>query len=114
MSIGATLYSLVYGIEAVLPIEVEIPSLRVLREVELEEAEWVQAWYEQGRKIRILIDENSKPCAEEERNIKVLNYFESRAKENSNYKVHQKILNIARNRGRISGIIVVKNLEWDR
>ena len=33
--------------EAVLPIEVEIPSLRVLREVELEEAEWVQARYEQ-------------------------------------------------------------------
>ena len=33
--------------EVVLPIEVEIPSLRVLREVELEEAEWVQARYEQ-------------------------------------------------------------------
>ena len=33
--------------EAVLPIKVEIPSLRVLREVELEEAEWVQARYEQ-------------------------------------------------------------------
>ena len=32
--------------EVVLPIEV-IPSLRVLREVELEEAEWVQARYEQ-------------------------------------------------------------------
>ena len=46
-STGVTLYSLVYGIEAVLPIEVEIPSLRVLREVELEKAEWVQAWYEQ-------------------------------------------------------------------
>ena len=33
--------------EVVLPIEVEIPSLRVLKEVELEEAEWVQALYEQ-------------------------------------------------------------------
>ena len=33
--------------EAVLPIEVKIPSLRVLREVELEKAKWVQAWYEQ-------------------------------------------------------------------
>ena len=42
-SIGATPYSLVYGMEAILPIEVEIPSLRVLREVELEEAKWVQA-----------------------------------------------------------------------
>ena len=40
-------YSLVYEMEAVLPIEVEILSLRVLREVELEEAEWVQARYEQ-------------------------------------------------------------------
>ena len=46
-STGATPYSLVYGMEAVLPIEVEIPSLRVLKEVELEEAEWVQARYEQ-------------------------------------------------------------------
>ncbi|RDX89109.1 Retrovirus-related Pol polyprotein, partial [Mucuna pruriens] len=41
-STGATPYSLVYGTEAVLPIEVEIPSLRVLAEVELDEAEWVQ------------------------------------------------------------------------
>ena len=44
---GATPYSLIYGMKVVLPIEVEIPSLRVLREVELEEAEWVQARYEQ-------------------------------------------------------------------
>ena len=28
--------------EAVLPVEVEIPSLRILREAELEEAEWVE------------------------------------------------------------------------
>ena len=47
ISIEATPYSLVYGMEVVLPIEVEIPSLRVLREVELEEVEWVQARYEQ-------------------------------------------------------------------
>ena len=33
-STGATPYSLVYRIEAVLPIEVEIPLLRVLREVD--------------------------------------------------------------------------------
>ena len=38
-STGATPYSLVYGMEVILPIEVEIPSLQVLREVELEEAE---------------------------------------------------------------------------
>jgi len=46
-STGATLYSLVYGMEAVLPIEVEIPSLRVLREAMLDEAEWVQARFDQ-------------------------------------------------------------------
>ena len=46
-SIGTTPYSRVYRIEVVLLIEVEIPSLRVLREVELEEVEWVQARYEQ-------------------------------------------------------------------
>ena len=52
------------------------------------------------------------PRAEEERNIKVLNYFESRAEENSNYEIHQeKFLNLTRNRGRISGIIIVENLE---
>ncbi|PKI58586.1 hypothetical protein CRG98_021049 [Punica granatum] len=32
-STGATPYSLVYGMEAVLPIEVEIPSMRVLAEM---------------------------------------------------------------------------------
>ena len=39
---GATPYSLVYGTEAVLPIEVEIPSLRVLSETNLDEAEWIR------------------------------------------------------------------------
>ncbi|XP_017970398.1 PREDICTED: uncharacterized protein LOC108660657 [Theobroma cacao] len=46
-STGATPFFLVYGMEAVLPIEVEIPSLRVLKEVQLEEAKWVNARYEQ-------------------------------------------------------------------
>jgi len=46
-SIGATPFSLVYGMEAVLPFEVKIPSLRVLMETKLEEAEWVQARYDQ-------------------------------------------------------------------
>ena len=45
-STGATPYSLVYRMEAVLPIEVEIPFLWVLKEVELEKAEWIQARYE--------------------------------------------------------------------
>ncbi|KAK5840542.1 hypothetical protein PVK06_009444 [Gossypium arboreum] len=46
-STGATPFSLVYGMEAVLPIKVEIPSLRVLMELKLEEAEWVRARYDQ-------------------------------------------------------------------
>ncbi|CAN0916907.1 Retrovirus-related Pol polyprotein from transposon 297 [Linum grandiflorum] len=46
-STGATPYQLVYGTEAVLPIEVEIPSLRVLMEAGLEEAEWVKTRYDQ-------------------------------------------------------------------
>ena len=33
--------------EAVLPIKVEISFLRILREAKLEEAEWVQARYDQ-------------------------------------------------------------------
>jgi transposase InsO family protein len=46
-STGATPFSLVYGMDAVLPIEVEIPSLRVLMETKLEEAEWIQNRYDQ-------------------------------------------------------------------
>ncbi|RDX75442.1 Pro-Pol polyprotein, partial [Mucuna pruriens] len=42
-----TPYSLVYDMEAVLPIEVEIPSLRVLAKVELEEVEWIQSQLDQ-------------------------------------------------------------------
>ena len=33
--------------KAVLPIELEIPSMRVLKEVGLEEVEWVRARYKQ-------------------------------------------------------------------
>ncbi|PKI45501.1 hypothetical protein CRG98_034106 [Punica granatum] len=46
-STGTTPYSLVYGMEAVLPIEVKIPSMRILAEAELEEAEWARQRYEQ-------------------------------------------------------------------
>ena len=38
--------------EAVLPIEVQIPSLQVLMEAKLEEAEWVQARYNQLNLIK--------------------------------------------------------------
>jgi len=40
-------FSLVYGMEAVLPFEVEIPSLWVLMETQLDKAEWVQARFDQ-------------------------------------------------------------------
>ena len=46
-STGATPFSLVYRMEVVFPIEVEILSLRVLMEAKLEEAKWVQARYDQ-------------------------------------------------------------------
>ncbi|KAG5227324.1 Integrase, catalytic core [Salix suchowensis] len=46
-STGATPYMLVYGMEAVMPLEVEIPSLRVLIDSELDEAEWAKVRYEQ-------------------------------------------------------------------
>ena len=46
-STGATPYSLVYGTEAVHPIELELPSLRIVLESEIPEAEWVRARYEQ-------------------------------------------------------------------
>ncbi|XP_070039828.1 uncharacterized protein [Nicotiana tomentosiformis] len=46
-STRATPYLLVYGTEAVIPAEVEIPSLRIIQEVELSDAEWVQSRYEQ-------------------------------------------------------------------
>ncbi|XP_070036215.1 uncharacterized protein [Nicotiana tomentosiformis] len=45
-STRATPYLLVYGTEAVIPAEVEIPSLRIIQEAELSDAEWVQRRYE--------------------------------------------------------------------
>ena len=44
---GQPLFSLVYGMEAVLPVEVEIPSIRVLMEAKLSEAEWCHNRYDQ-------------------------------------------------------------------
>ena len=52
-STGATPYSLMYDIEAVLPAEVKIPSLRILIESQLEETEWIKQRHEQ----LFLIDE---------------------------------------------------------
>ena len=44
-SIRATLYSLVYGMEEVLPIEIEMRSLRVALEQQISEVEWAQSRY---------------------------------------------------------------------
>ncbi|XP_070009633.1 uncharacterized protein [Nicotiana sylvestris] len=46
-STGETPYMLVYGTEAVIPAEVEIPSLRIIQEAELSDAEWIKSCYEQ-------------------------------------------------------------------
>jgi hypothetical protein len=42
-----TPYSLVYGMEAVLPTEIEAESLRIILESQIPEVEWVKARYEQ-------------------------------------------------------------------
>ncbi|TYK08864.1 Pol polyprotein [Cucumis melo var. makuwa] len=46
-STGATPFSLVYVMKVVLPLEVEIHSLRVLMEAKLDEAEWIRGRYKQ-------------------------------------------------------------------
>ena len=46
-STGATPYSLVYGMEAVLPVEIETGSLTVALEQQISEAEWVQSRLDQ-------------------------------------------------------------------
>ena len=50
ISTGATPYSLVYGMEVVIPVEVEIPSLRIHIEFELEELSRVDV-----RKARAIV-----------------------------------------------------------
>ncbi|WKA05089.1 hypothetical protein VitviT2T_023074 [Vitis vinifera] len=46
-SIGATPYSLVYNMEAVLPVEIEMGSLRVALKQQIPEADWAQARFDQ-------------------------------------------------------------------
>ncbi|XP_075633329.1 uncharacterized protein LOC142605774 [Castanea sativa] len=46
-SIGATPYSLVYGSEAVLPIEVKIQSLIVLVDIKVLEEDWMRKRYKE-------------------------------------------------------------------
>lgn len=46
-SAGAMPFSFVYGMEVVLPVEVEISSLRILMETELKEAEWARTRFDE-------------------------------------------------------------------
>ena len=46
-SIGETPFSLVYGMEVVLPIEVQIPSLRIMKDASLNEDYWMQTRLDQ-------------------------------------------------------------------
>nr|CAN70966.1 hypothetical protein VITISV_011975 [Vitis vinifera] len=46
-STGATPYSLVYGMEAMLPVEIEMGSLRVSLEQQIPETDWAQARFDQ-------------------------------------------------------------------
>ena len=45
-STRATPYSLVYGMEAVLPVEIKMGSLRVALEQQIFEIEWAQSRYD--------------------------------------------------------------------
>ncbi|RDX72203.1 Retrovirus-related Pol polyprotein, partial [Mucuna pruriens] len=92
-STGATPYALVYGTEAVLPVEIEIPSLRVIAEVEVEEAEWAQHRFDQlnlitekrlraichgrlyQRRIKRAFDKRSKPRAFKEGDLVLKKIF---------------------------------------
>ena len=46
-SVGATPYSLVYGTEAVIHAEIEIPSLRIVVQAEIDDDEWIKTRLEQ-------------------------------------------------------------------
>ena len=46
-SVGATPFSHVYGTEAVIPAEIEIPSLRIVVEAEIDDDEWIKTRLEQ-------------------------------------------------------------------
>ena len=46
-STGATPFSLVYGMEVVLPIEVQLPSLRIIKDAGLNKDDWIQTRLDQ-------------------------------------------------------------------
>jgi len=58
-STGATPYSLVYGMKAVLPIKIEVPSLRIMAECQITEADWQQNGFKElmlfdKRRLKVL------------------------------------------------------------
>lgn len=71
-------YSLVYGTEAVQPVELELPSLRIVLESQLPEAEWVRARHDQ----LILLDEKRLQAAHHVQvyQQRVARYFNKRVK----------------------------------
>ncbi|XP_070046286.1 uncharacterized protein [Nicotiana tomentosiformis] len=50
---GATPYMLVYDTEVVIPVEVELPSSKVIQEAKLDDAEWIRVRQEK----LVLVDE---------------------------------------------------------
>ncbi|XP_070022931.1 uncharacterized protein [Nicotiana sylvestris] len=61
-STRANPYMFVYGTEAVIPAKVEIPSLKIIQEAELSDAEWIQSRYERlslidGKRMNVVIQE---------------------------------------------------------
>ena len=46
-STGVTPYSLVYGMETMLPVEIEMSSLRIALEHQISEAKWAQSRFDQ-------------------------------------------------------------------
>ena len=57
-STGATPYFLVYGTEAVIPAEVEIPSLRIIQEAKLSDADWIRG---RAENLALIDEEELKP-----------------------------------------------------
>ncbi|XP_027122080.1 uncharacterized protein [Coffea arabica] len=74
-SIGTTPYNLMYGMEAVLPAEVKIPSLRILMEAKLNEADWIKQRHKQlSLKVKChlswsVLSKKNDPCLQQEGQI---------------------------------------------
>ncbi|RDX78977.1 pol, partial [Mucuna pruriens] len=73
ISMVATPYSLVYGTKVVLPMEVEIPSLRVLAEVELSNIEWADKILYRKR-IKRAFDKRVRPRIFKEGDLRPANW----------------------------------------